>query len=72
MGGQMKPSCPLPGTFSNRINGIFRSSVSATEHTLRNNALKIRDDCAECHQCRPAYDDPFQPGPGFIHRAAGF
>ncbi len=72
MRGQMKPSCPLPGTFSNRINGIFCSSVSAAEHALRNNALKIRDDRAERHQRRPAYDDPFQPGSGFIHRPAGF
>lgn len=72
MGGQMNPSCPLPGTFSNCIDGIFLFGVSAAEHTLRNNALKIRDDRAERHQCRPAYDDSFQPGPGFIHRAAGF
>ena len=72
MGGQMKPSCPLPGTFSNRTVGIFLSGVSAAEHALRNNTLKIRDDRPQRHQRRPAYDDPFQPGSGFIHRAAGF
>ena len=61
MGGQMKPSCPLPSTFSNCIDGIFLSSVSAAEHTLRNNALKIRYDSAKRHERRPAYDNPFQP-----------
>ena len=49
---------------------FYPSGVLTAEHALWNDTLKIRYDRAKRHQCSPAYDDPFQPCPGLIHRPA--